>query len=950
MISQGYQEQLDFIKEWPIERLKKMTLNEYSNSDKETAFIYWLEAITEHTGSIWGGSAFKFGIYRRKNTETWAEKDMTKTDGVYGWYSKFGNTAEEAFNKVKEIILVIANASINLELEKIDNLELGDAVKWKIAFLYNTENIIPVFTKEMLYRAAESNGLKDAKRKEVSELQKFMFSLKEKETKTLEFSKKIWSQFNKDHFFYVIDKFLKQAQTDNLKKQGFPKRYKDLETKVSFGTGVLAKIPWIALLKEPNTVTDGIYPVYLYYKEVNKLVLAYGLSETKESSNAWATTHEIHTIEDWYVTKYGEKPHRYGSSFIKAVYSLDEDLDIDKMQFDLDSIIDEYNNQNFEELNTLKEDSPKYDQPKIWIIAPGEGASEWGQFQKKGVIGLGWSDITDLSTYNDREELREKLIETYPDGSKSQTNNSLALWEFSNIMKPGDILIPKKGLHEYLGYGIVESDYFYENESSEYPHLRKVDWKKKGSWPEEVHQIVLKTLTDITKYPEYVDRLKRLIGIGQDAVIPDKIGYWWMNANPKYWRIEDYEIGQEQSYTTRNEKGNKRSRFEYFQATKPGDLIIGYESSPIKKVVAIFEITKGAHLDEDDGEEKISFTILKFFPDPISWTELKEMPELVNCEVLKNNQGSLFKLTREEFDVISNKEVLIEHPEYNMKDALKEIFIDEDSLDNITKSLDYKRNIILQGPPGTGKTFMAKRLAYLMMGEKDKSKIEMVQFHQSYSYEDFIQGYRPNPDGTFKLENGVFYRFCKKAQSDPNKKYFFIIDEINRGNLSKVFGELMLLIEKDKRGDDYAVTLTYSQSNENKFHIPENVYLIGTMNTADRSLAVVDYALRRRFAFIDIMPSFNQKFRNLLIDKGVDEGITDKTITRLEALNVIIKDDKNLGKGFLIGHSYFCNLDETTGDDDWYNFIIEHEIGPMLQEYWFDNTEIAKNHINGLLN
>jgi 5-methylcytosine-specific restriction protein B len=224
----------------------------------------------------------------------------------------------------------------------------------------------------------------------------------------------------------------------------------------------------------------------------------------------------------------------------------------------------------------------------------------------------------------------------------------------------------------------------------------------------------------------------------------------------------------------------------------------------------------------------------------------------------------------------------------------------------------------------------------------------MIQFHQSYSYEDFIQGFRPKEDGGFKLENGVFYRFCKRAQSDPENKYFFIIDEINRGNLSKIFGELMLLIEADKRGQENAVALTYSSSNENKFYIPSNVYLIGTMNTADRSLAVVDYALRRRFAFINIIPTFNDKFKKELLNLGVDEGIIDQIIVKVNSLNEEISKDANLGKGFRVGHSYFCNVPKGTGDIDWYNGIVKHELAPLIEEYWFDSDDKSKSEINRL--
>ena len=947
-IEEGYQEQKDFLEEWPIERLEEMTLEEYTNLDTDTAFIYWLEFKTKHTGGISGGSAYKFGIFRRKNIDTKKIKASAKTDGVYSWFAKYGNTKEEAFKEVKSIVLRIAKASQNSQFEDIDKLDIGESIKWKIAFHYNTSGLIPLFRKEWLVQIADTNGLENAKQKNISELQQFIFGLKLETESTLEFAHKMWTKFNLDSFCFILEKFLYQAQTDNLKRLGYPKSYKGLTVRVSFGTGNTARIPWIAFLKEPNKVTEGIYPVFLYYKEVNTLVLAYGVSETTMSKHNWNISGAQPSIKDWYVNKFENLPDRYGTSFYKASY-LEDEIDADQLQADLDEIIDEYNSLVFSEDKGKFEKSKKVRPKKYWIIAPGEGARKWDECYNEGIIGVGWDKLGDLRKYENREDISTALLNLYPGVSKSQKNNSLALWQFLTEMMPGDILIAKKGINEYLGYGVVASEYYFDNAKSEYKNLHKVDWKKKGSWPEEVHQIVLKTLTDITKYTEYVDRLKRLIGIDQEAVIPMSVNYWWLNANPKYWKIEDFEIGQEQSYTTYNEKGNKRSRFEYFQASKPGDLIIGYESSPTKKVVAVFEVTKGVHIDEDDGEEKLSFTILKFLPDQISWEELKMMPELESCEVLRNNQGSLFKLQKKEYDAIVNRDVNSQHEEYVLSDALKELFVSGAELDKIIKSLNYKKNIILQGPPGTGKTFMAKRLAHLLLEEKDHTKIEMIQFHQSYSYEDFIQGYRPMDDGTFKLENGVFYRFCKKAQSDPDKKYIFIIDEINRGNLSKIFGELMLLIESDKRGKNYGVSLTYFHSNDSKFYIPDNVYIIGTMNTADRSLAMVDYALRRRFVFINVMPNFNQKFENELINNGVDEGIVERIVNRVESLNQQIKEDANLGKGFQIGHSYFCNFYNSSGDEDWYKFIVQHEIGPLLEEYWFDNEDKAQTQIQRLL-
>lgn len=245
--------------------------------------------------------------------------------------------------------------------------------------------------------------------------------------------------------------------------------------------------------------------------------------------------------------------------------------------------------------------------------------------------------------------------------------------------------------------------------------------------------------------------------------------------------------------------------------------------------------------------------------------------------------------------------------------------------------LKTKKNIILQGAPGVGKTYAAKRLAYSMMGVKDISRVKLVQFHQSYSYEDFIEGYRPSGAG-FELVKGAFYSFCKKAADDQDNDYFFIIDEINRGNLSKIFGELFMLIESDKRGPENKLQLLYSHE---LFCVPTNVHIIGMMNTADRSLAMLDYALRRRFAFVELGPAFESDgFRDYCAD--LDNPRFEALVREVESLNRAITEDESLGEGFCIGHSYFCNMDADTCTDAALASIVDYELISMLKEYWFD--------------
>lgn len=283
------------------------------------------------------------------------------------------------------------------------------------------------------------------------------------------------------------------------------------------------------------------------------------------------------------------------------------------------------------------------------------------------------------------------------------------------------------------------------------------------------------------------------------------------------------------------------------------------------------------------------------------------------------------------------------YPQYDKAKFLESVYIDERSYNTLVSLVETKKNVILQGAPGVGKTFAAKRLAYSMMGVKDQNRVMMVQFHQSYSYEDFIMGFRPSENG-FKLKHGVFYEFCKRAEVDSDNAYFFIIDEINRGNLSKIFGELFMLLESDKRGVE--LQLLYA---DEKFSIPENLYIIGMMNTADRSLAMLDYALRRRFAFFDLKPAFESDgFKSY--QHSLNNDKFNKLIECIKQLNLAIKSDETLGAGFCIGHSYFCDLDksETYEREDSLSRIVEFELIPLLNEYWFDDVDMVNEWSNNL--
>ncbi|BBT39690.1 McrB family protein [Pseudomonas putida] len=284
---------------------------------------------------------------------------------------------------------------------------------------------------------------------------------------------------------------------------------------------------------------------------------------------------------------------------------------------------------------------------------------------------------------------------------------------------------------------------------------------------------------------------------------------------------------------------------------------------------------------------------------------------------------------------------------YSVEDILKEgCFLDRTEIDLLLDRLRTKKNLILQGPPGTGKTWLAKRLAFALMGQKDDSKVRAVQFHPNLSYEDFVRGWRPTGEGKLSLADGVFMEAIKAARKEPSSKFLVVIEEINRGNPAQIFGELLTLLEAGKRTPSEALELCYPDADgvRRPVHIPENLYVIGTMNIADRSLALVDLALRRRFAFVGLEPRLGSVWRQWVVKScGIDEALVTEIEQRIADVNERIASDARLGKQFRIGHSYVTPVHRVEAGDTkkWFRQVVETEIGPLLEEYWFDAPDEA---------
>ena len=398
--------------------------------------------------------------------------------------------------------------------------------------------------------------------------------------------------------------------------------------------------------------------------------------------------------------------------------------------------------------------------------------------------------------------------------------------------------------------------------------------------------------------------------------------------------------GEDLSYTNAG-----HATWQFVHEINQGDIV--YAKRGLNKIIGRGEVESAYIFDDTRAEYK---NIRR-----IRWTHYGEwdhegqivMKTLTNitpytdyCRKLEQ----LFDLSAD--DVTGPGDVAITYPPYTREDFLQDVFMSSEQYDTLKGLLLKKKNIIMQGAPGVGKTYAAEKLAFSIMGEKDTSRVRMVQFHQSYSYEDFLMGYRPDGGG-FSLTKGPFYEFCKRAEPD-DRDYFFIIDEINRSNLSKVFGELLMLIETDKRGDKHSIRLLYS---DEQFFVPSNVHIIGMMNTADRSLAMIDYALRRRFAFYNLEPAFKSEGFKKYVE-GINNPKFAALVEVILSLNDAITVDASLGKGFCIGHSYFCVSEETDIDDAWLSEVVEYELIPLIREYWFDepsNVEHWEQRLRGAI-
>ena len=632
-----------------------------------------------------------------------------------------------------------------------------------------------------------------------------------------------------------------------------------------------------------------------------------------------------------------------------------------------------------------------------WLYVPGEGAGKWEEFRTAGIMALNWDRIGDPTSYPNEEAVIEALEAGYGDWGGRPTGAAGMIRDFTRTMRPGDVVYARRGPTEIIGRGVVRSEFRYDDARPAYRCVRDIEWTHVGSWPldRRVGAVSLQRVTENTSYnPAQLESLfrdrnasgastasARAQGVGDsNQAKKHELQHWLYTPGEGAARWEEFRtagimalnwdrVGDLASfpdkeslldalYTHYGDWGGRPRKaadsvWDYIHAMKPGDIV--YVRRSFNEIVGRGVVRSDYRYDED----RSSFRAVR----DVEWTHVGSWPlEQRIGRLMLQRLTENTKYTPDQLNALigiedshspssvderrGNNDLDEADEHYTSADFLDEVFLRPEDVEQMLGLLRRKKNLILQGAPGTGKTFAAKRLAYALMGQTDDSRVEVVQFHQSTAYEDVVVGLRPTAEGGFAAAEGVFARFCRRAAADPGRDYVFIIDEINRANISKAFGELLMLIEAEHRGE--ALRLPVSGE---LLSVPKRLHIIGMMNTADRGLALIDYALRRRFAFFEMRPALDHPgfLRHV---EAVGSSRLEALVDVVRRLNQRIAEDEALGPGFQIGHSYLClpaaGPENPAGTDADVTSVVRYELEPLVREYWFDNPAAMDESIHEL--
>lgn len=904
--------QAAFLREWPVERVERMTLEEYSNRDQDS-FTYWLEFKTQQLGSIKGGSSLKFKVYNRKNREAGPPKATWKTDGVHAWHGELGDTPEAAFEKVKPEILNVIRAGQAVDLEAIsNNTFFGPALKWKIAAMYNPEAIYPVFKLGLAVRLISFLQPSAPQPSSLMEAQQQLSQWLEPGPAGVQRFHEVMAVASRDERFEGANRELRDDHPDlDLLCPEMGQKW----------LSVPQEEHWSAALQFCHHLLQGLGA----QPDDPRVVIHLRESAGRQRFALIIGGQLLYSLECKHEVE-GQCVHRF--QIPEAVDALPPPLE------------------------RCSDFIPSTGSGQM-VIAPASAIDvQWRDW----ALELARAEWNRVSSSPHRREHLAFLQDVISDLDLH--------WAFIEYVRaPLEVKIKEvykrllvvRGIEDELykwqifkkfsaGWNLEAKDFGEMQEVMKFDNLMHSTahsfWKLLWQDPEEARAYFRMILDGDTAIENRLDRAHA----ESHALLQARRPEWKSSAQDErtlsvIWSALDlahhapYKSSFYKAYCQHAGIQPAKPRRAYTHYLQLLDAFIAAQVQSDQVLLSLHAEALGPLAELADPSHHLLAQNMWYKVLDQTWSRMPDkspQPEV---------QAQTFE-KKGELDLA----------------CLEDSFLDEVTQRTILTALEVKKNVILQGPPGTGKTFVARRLAYALMGGKHDDRVTTVQFHQSFSYEDFIQGFRPNEEKGFERRDGVFFRFCERARQRPDLDHFFIIDEINRGNLSKIFGELMMLIEADKRGPEHQVELTYSGEGE-RFSIPANVYMIGTMNTADRSLAMVDYALRRRFAFFDLQPQFtdrqtgkpNPKLRDHLLNRiGISADLTANILRRMTALNAAIQADPNLGQGFEIGHSYFCDKPAHMSEMEWYELIIAHEVGPQLREFWFDNKQEAEGQIKAL--
>lgn len=954
----------DFLKEWPIDRLKSMTLEEYTNLEK-TSFCYWLEHITRDLGSIVGGSSYKFGIYKRNSSSEVKEESNRTTDGEYAWFKKYGEESkEEAFETVKSIIIKIANAAQNNTLEVIDAIDLGNAYKWKIAFLYGAYNCVNMFKLDALRVIASNLEIKYNNKTPISYFHKAILELKPQEEGYFAYCHALWKQYQ-ERLIDVKKDFAKWLNTNTFEsyRAYLGNTNKSIEEKLDEINAFFDEVDFFLVdPKKVNGVVSTIQflmskkervknPEFLVYDAKNsngipKAILGKNnylkfLKEKFEykTPNYWifqgnpkvydfetGLRHKI--LTDWTVSahknkiKIGDKIILWITGSEAGCYALAEVTynprtktksandylwkEEDKNELKAGLKI----THNFVDTPILKESIAELEEFKDFKA--GNQGSNFSATEEEFETLLNWNLNSAKNTFQKtRAKLDTSIFDEYIDFVRSIIN-SLGL-------KPQDSRIvysvrgsslnftigQKYCINVYTSknkesFGIISTrkisdnneEYAGKTPQTYYNYVSKLDFNKdeQKTIIEAIKAVLKKTIksgyyksndADFENYLfgiESINKKENRMTEATNQILygppgTGKTFYFKKELFDKY-TISETAVSQEKYFE------NIVSECTWFQVIAMALIELGKS-----KVSDIIKNRWVLQKTEMSNAKSIR---------PIAWGKL-QYHTLDSCEFV--NLSSKSNITVFTKDVDSYWEI----SENDAKEQIPEVY-----------ELIEKVNNFIPNPDVTIKNY------------------EFITFHQSYSYEDFIEGIKPvmsesetNEDSAigYQIQDGVFKKLCLKATKNPSERYAIFIDEINRGNVSAIFGELITLIEQDKRqgeANEISVQLPYSKA---LFSVPANIDIYGTMNTADRSVEALDTALRRRFSFLEMMPD-----PSLLKDNEV-EGMNLKEVlnTINDRIEILIDRDHT------IGHSYFMNIKTMEA----LRLAFKDKIVPLLQEYFY---------------